>query len=199
MTGFIRDIMQTECPRPNDTPKYYEEDEPVAESIETLPNVKALEDELMALKVMEEELAALDAIEQEKEILEALMMEQAQLEAEEETDQKKRELAERMVADMATMGFPQDVACLAVQSAKNDWGEALDFANQHIQPEPKRGMEEDCDKVASAQGRMPATPCQSDSMPPPPVPAKRLRCKKPDPVPQPPAPICILNRIWIHL
>ena len=189
MKGFIRDILDTECPQPHATPKYYDEDDLEATTAETptIGNEQELEDELMALQLMVEELQLLAAIEADEAALQDLAFQSAPIEASKETGEKKA-TADKMVGDLVIMGFDKDMAVWAVQESKEDWGEAVDLAHKRLQDEEHQMLvqqeeeEEERKKALRKGSRELATPCRSTSMPPPPVPTKRLfgKTKSPD-------------------
>lgn len=174
-TGYIRDIMETECPNPNAPPNYHDEsinDTGLGKSSADDGSddaLQALQDELWALEFQEEEYRLLES-------LEALEAEKALLETQEETNKQTKEV-DLMVGDLVTMGFDPEMASLAIQESKGDWTQALDLCYQRIQKEEHEMLEkaekEEKKAHVAGKGRMPATPCTSTSMPPPPLPAKK--------------------------
>ncbi len=172
-TGYIRDIMETECPNPNAPPKYHDEsnnDTGLGKS-STDDDLQTLQDELMALELEQEEYLLLET-------LEALEAEHASLVVQDKTNNEKKEV-DLMVGDLVTMGFDHEMASLAIQESKGDWGQALDLCYQRIQKEEHEMLEkaerEEKKARVTEKGRRPATPCTSTSMPPPPLPAKKVQ------------------------
>ena len=190
MKGFIRDIMEKDCPNPTAEPKYYDEEIETAPKDEhdkgghhdsTDKEVEDLESEMLALKLLEEEMELLEAEDAEMAMLESLEKEFTNLSIESESA-KKMKKDEKMVNDLVTMGFPHEMATWAVKESKSDWEMALEIAHEKIQKdEYDMLVQKEKDEKAKAKTlarRGPASPCTSTSMPPPPVPVKKVKSPK---------------------
>ncbi len=187
--GNITDIKAKECPRPHASPNYGGVIEPVppqgsSEAVLLPPSTsydeQLLRDELEALKLIEEEYALLESIQAEQDALEALQKESAVLEVMSlpagpgEAELQEKDLVDRMVADLVTLGFSFEMASWAIVESKADWEQAKDLAYTRTQEEEHAALvrqeeEEDRKHKLIKKARMVATPCSSPKTLPPPI------------------------------
>lgn len=183
--GHITDIKAKECPRPHASPNYDGVNEyvpPLPEPVVLPPSTsydeQLLRDELEALKLIEEEYALLESIQAEQDALEALQKEAAVLEVKSlpagpgKAELEKKDLVDRMVADLVTLGFSFEMASWALVESKSDWEKAKDLAYTRTQEEEhaelvRQEEEEDRKLKVLKKGRRIATPCSSSKMDPP--------------------------------